>query len=153
MKKTFLIRFSYPGRLCVRVRFDGTEFNNFKQSRIVTKTLIHPDYKKANQEYDFCILTLQNPPIRESGNVTFIELANCTPLTGYTARIAGWGQTKKPDDYSKSQRLKVLDMKILSSRECKMRINSTNNGVYSTDISNESQICASGCACEVSKYK
>ena len=135
------------------MRFDGLQLGNFKQKRRIQRTVKHPKYSRYNQAYDFCILTLQNPPITKTNNLTFIEIADCTPLTGYTARIAGWGYTKQFDDNDEMRKLKVLDMKILASRQCKMRFNSSDDSLlYSSSISNESQICAtsaSGSACRV----
>ena len=60
----------------------------------------------------------------------------------------------RKDDHSNLQRLKLLYMKILASRECKMRFDNTNSP-FSAEISNESEIyftSASGSACHVREY-
>lgn len=107
-----------------------TNLEKFKKFTKVLQIFIHPNYDKENLYHDLAIIKLVQK-LEFNQFVRPIMLSTRSPKNGENAYFCGWGSDIKG---TLSQYMRVLDVKITSSQQCKLK--------YGEDYNQNVQICA-----------
>ena len=82
----------------------------------VKRSIMHPNYNSANQDYDVALLELES-----ASSMTPIGFMTGTDsLTGLLATAVGWGLTNPNNSASASNVLRQVTMPIISNATCKL---------------------------------
>ncbi|KAM9810519.1 mast cell protease 4-like [Neosynchiropus ocellatus] len=97
-----------------------------RQSRRVTRQVIHPDYQSRFKFNDLMLLELESP-VKKTASAksldykTMIKKPPKFPRAGQTCMVAGWGRTsynkEKTSDVLLSASVKVIDLKTCNSTD------------------------------------
>ncbi|XP_054152606.1 transmembrane protease serine 9-like [Oppia nitens] len=98
------------------IKYDGLDRTKLKVTNKVTKVAQHDQYNGNTIDYDYCVLTLENP-IVQSTTVSTIELVSTPPQHGSPAHLTGWGKISGSTS-SLPVQLQYTPMAIVSREEC-----------------------------------
>lgn len=105
--------------------------------------IIHPDWNKFTDEYDFALVVLEYPADVETADIVSINRDEKLPTDSTYARTMGWGDTAFDDEIKEvAESLMAVDVEVISNDDCR-QVRGT-DGMYTNNYINyifPSMIC------------
>lgn len=105
--------------------------------------IIHPDWNKFTDEFDFALVVLEYPTDVETADIVTINSDENFPKDGTYVRTMGWGDTAFDDEVKEvAESLMAVDVEVISNDDCR-QVKGT-DGFYTNNYINyifPSMIC------------